>query len=297
MDAKKQSGFTLIELLVVIAIIAILAAILLPALAAAKGKAIRAQCISNMHQISTGCAVYAADSDDWYPVWSDHLLNPGGHPLNEIHSQRYALWAVGPASAGTHAPIPQNGSRTMFDFQNLGLLFAAGLVGDGHILYDPAFNNAGYTNIASINAFSNPSFWSTDGPDQPFTGAELAVGNAYSSYLFNPRVVNAAGYSAGSKSDPATRRLMQKQTQARHKLFMMDFVQEPDTAGALPFNANSFAHYPSKGFCVLFADSSAKYISSKAALAIVLSGTFSTQQTLPSCKNYDNLFNALENSE
>jgi prepilin-type N-terminal cleavage/methylation domain-containing protein len=61
---KRSVGFTLIELLVVIAIIAILAALLLPALASAKEKGKRAACLNNLRQLAIGVNIYALDNAD-----------------------------------------------------------------------------------------------------------------------------------------------------------------------------------------------------------------------------------------
>lgn len=63
----KHGGFTLIELLVVIAIIAILAAMLLPALASAKERGRRAACKSNLHQQGIAMQIYINDNRDRYP--------------------------------------------------------------------------------------------------------------------------------------------------------------------------------------------------------------------------------------
>jgi prepilin-type N-terminal cleavage/methylation domain-containing protein len=107
MRNHSKTGFTLIELLVVIAIIAILAAILLPALSAAKDNAMKTTCISNQKQLGLTQHLYCDDNLDFLPVpnWdggaAEGLEQPGNTP--------YIGWLYQPnatAGGGNGTSIP-----------------------------------------------------------------------------------------------------------------------------------------------------------------------------------------------
>jgi prepilin-type N-terminal cleavage/methylation domain-containing protein len=93
-------AFTLIELLVVIAILALLASLLLPALARAKGKSHQAACLSQLRQIGFGVELTLSDNDDRFPDRRDLKLSLGYQP--------WATWPPSDPRGGWAAVVASN---------------------------------------------------------------------------------------------------------------------------------------------------------------------------------------------
>ena len=291
-------GFTLIELLVVIAIIAILAALLLPALAAAKRKAKLATCQSNFHQIALACNVYANDYNDYYPICKVGSSN-GGANFNQLNSIHYTLYIVTEPAA--NMPVNQGIQSGVFDC--LGYLYETHGIGDGKVFFCPAFPDSTGDTTA---AYSNPSFMSSPSAS---VGTDDKTGgySVYGTMLFNPRIQGAWDATANiARAYPKTISTWSEdaagiagagQGGGSH-LFGTDQVGASASA-TVSFTPTTFAHYPAQGFNCLFTDGSVQFVQSVPAFQLVTGGTFpglgQNNEMAPVREAYDQLFNLLEN--
>jgi len=146
-------GFTLIELLVVIAIIAVLAAILLPALAAAKQRAKRIQCVSNLRQWGLGFQMYAGNNNDNLPAgWSD----PNGMWMVALQplipgAQIGSPICFCPVATTTRDTIPSTWTTTQVTF------LAWGVMGNGAVTVQAPWGRAGMAGSYGFNGWmANP---------------------------------------------------------------------------------------------------------------------------------------------
>jgi prepilin-type N-terminal cleavage/methylation domain-containing protein len=101
---KTQRAFTLIELLVVIAIIAVLAALLLPALSTAKQKAWSTQCLSNLRQIGFGLKMYGDDANSRYPMSAGTVYWDQYDPISRVQSWMQQMFPNVPSTNTYRCP-------------------------------------------------------------------------------------------------------------------------------------------------------------------------------------------------
>jgi prepilin-type N-terminal cleavage/methylation domain-containing protein len=159
--ARMGQAFTLIELLVVIAIIAILAALLLPALSAAKEKAMRTACAAGLKQVGIGVEVYAGENNDFVPQssWKDCPPAGTGNPWQTYEACRMA-------GAGSHQIVE--------GAYGLGLLFFTRVVADPKAFYCPSVHGGTF----AYDTYSEAGWpWPSIPPD--YTGGNPYVRCSY----------------------------------------------------------------------------------------------------------------------
>jgi len=259
----EKRAFTLIELLVVIAIIAILAAMLLPALAAAKRKAQQANCISNLRQWGLAIQLYTGDADSGIP--RDGMDNTGQYPGVNGASQDPNAWFTLLPSLVAEKP--------------LGFYTSNAIAGNAQKNTEIVPYPGGVGKMWSCPAASMTS------PDLASLSGSGADG--FFSYEMNLDLKRQSAGYANANAYPYPR--MPKLTAIHHAdatVFMFDCIFSESLEGGNNFNSvnpanrwRSFAQRHNQGGSINFLDGHVGYYK---ALIVTNSGTLSgTAQETP----------------